>query len=120
LSQQLQQKSTPAPNMTNVLSLLQQIQQIQLQQKAAAAASSTMGVAQNSALVNDLRSQQESLMNQLASSQKAISQAQQQKQSRGQFNDPTSIDPAILDAGLTSVNASQSIWGDMPSKYLYL
>lgn len=124
---QLLQKNQP----TNMLALLQQMQQIQLQQKAAAASVNTIGVAQATNLMNDLRLQQEALMSQLAGKQvlpqqqqqlpqqqaQKLSgpQQQQQQQQRAQFNDPTSIDPAILDAGLTS----QSIWGDMPSKKDY-
>lgn len=110
-----------------MLALLQQLQQIQLQQKAAAASVNTIGVAQATSLMNDLRLQQEALMTQLAGKQipqqqqqlpqqaQKLPGPQQQQQQRAQFNDPTSIDPAILDAGLTS----QSIWGDMPSKKDY-
>lgn len=125
----LQLQKNPA-NVSNLLGLVQQFQQLQFQQKAAATTIGSLSSAQAASLMNELRLQQEALLSQLTASNKTSgsgglvqqqpqpSKVQPQQQQRAQFNDPTVIDPAILDAGLTS-NASQSIWGDMPSMLLY-
>ena len=130
--QQQQQKAANQPQpqvgQANMLALLQQLQQLQLQQKAATASMNTMGVTQHANIMNDLRLQQEALMTQLTAASGAGSlakqlgqQQQQQQQKPNRYNDPTSIDPAILDAGSLASSSnqggpSQSIWGDMPSK----
>ena len=109
-------------NMAHLGATLQQLQQLQMQQKAAAASVNNLGQSTVLNLMNELRSQQEALINQFnltTSSNKLMTNS-------GVVNDPSMVDPAILGASSAtsgptvvtnmSTNKSQSIWGDIPAR----
>ncbi len=110
--------------MTNLASILQQLQQLQLQQKTVAASVNSLGASTVYNLMQDLRSQQESLINQLAlnpstaamaAAVAAASNSNSSNASSGQNVDPAILDPAILGAANPGSKQSQSIW-DVPCK----
>ena len=120
----------------NVNAILQQLQQLQLQQKTATAAANP-----TTNLANDLRIQQESLINQFVLSnsqinpnllnlakqqqqaqllQQQLQQQQRQMADSSILNDPSVIDPAILGASNQQQQVNnQSIWGDIAGKLYY-
>ena len=92
---------------------MQQLQQLQLQQKAAAASVASLGHGAALNIMQELKAQQEALINQFILACKHV-------------NDPTVVDPAILGASSSSgvptvgnnnstkTSQSGSIWGEMP------
>lgn len=110
-----------ASSMTNLGGVLQQLQQLQLQQNAALAAAVNLGPTTASQIIHDIRSKQEALINQFASTNNTSNNNQNtgnsnlnnlhqnliNKQHHSSLPD---LDPAILGA---APSKSQSIWGDM-------
>lgn len=97
-------------NMSHLGSTLAQLQQLQLQQKAAASSVTTLGHNTVLSIMHDLRSQQETLINQFSNITNKLG-----------ANDPSIVDPAILGAStsapsIITSNKSQSIWGDIPNR----
>ncbi len=99
-------------NIGSINAMMQQLLQLQLQQKNLAASVGSLGPIAVQNLMQELRSQQESLINQfsLANNQNSNNNVNNQKNP----NDPAIIDPAILGAS----NKSQSIWGDVPGNFI--
>ena len=110
--------------------VLQQLQQLQLQQNAALAATASLGPTTAYQIINDIRSQQETLINQYAASTNSNNNNNNSNNNSANNNNSNQLnnlhhnlmnkqhhssslpdlDPAILGA---APSKPQSIWGDM-------
>ena len=105
--------------MSNIASILQKLQQLQLQKKTVAASVNSIGQNAVFNLMQDLRSQQETLISQLALNNPNAANVAASNAGVSQ-NDPSIIDPAILGAaGVSNSNKPQSIWGDVSGNFNY-
>ena len=97
-------------NMGSINAMMQQLLQLQLQQKNLAGSVGSLGPIAVQNLMQELRSQQESLINQFAMANNQNSgNINVNNSNQKNSNDPGIIDPAILGAS----NKPQSIWGDV-------
>jgi hypothetical protein len=111
-------------NMNNLALIIQQLQQLQIQQNNAAASVNTLGPLATYNIMNDIRAQQEQLINKYTLSKQQQQQNIQLASSAGSSKISTDtgstpltdIDPAILGAAPASNAASsklpQAVWQD--------